>query len=101
MKPLLLFCLLVCQLAPAQNPAKQILAALGSGDLDAVQQIAQSERARLGDQAGIPEVDDTYQTIPAGATWLDPALAKRGFAPHLNRLRQLTSAWNRASTPRA
>lgn len=98
MKPLLLS-LILLSTAHAQTPAQQLLAALNSGDAAAIANVVSQERTRLGSEAGVPEVADTYYPVPANTPWIDTALARRGFTPHFERLRRMTAAWKPGIDP--
>lgn len=59
-------------------------------DLETVRAQVTEMKHRLGDQAGVPEVPDSFQPIPQDATWLSPAEAQAAFAralPKIERLR--------------
>jgi hypothetical protein len=98
MKPLF-FSLFVLSTAHAQSPAQQLLAALNRGDKATIENLVTQEHAQLGSEAGVPEVADTYQPVPANTPWIDPALARRGFTPHFDRLRRMTAAWKSGIAP--
>ena len=64
--------------------------AMDRGDLTAVRAAVAVQRQALGDKAGLPEVEDTYQPVPDGATWLTPAEARRGWARTWPQVRRMT-----------
>jgi hypothetical protein len=63
--------------------------ALAKEDLSAVHAAVAAGKRALGDQAGIPEVEDKYVLAPAGARWLTVAEAQRGFSPHFAQLEKM------------
>jgi hypothetical protein len=96
---LFLFGCLVISTAHAASPASQLLAALNQRDSAAVESLVAQERVRLGDQAGVPEVADTYQPVPPDTAWIDPARARRGFTPHFDRLLKMAAGWKPGIDP--
>lgn len=67
--------------APAQEqpPREQLAEALARENLAAVQNAVAAALEALGDQAGVPEVADSFLTIPKDGTWLTSEEARRGF----------------------
>ena len=64
-------------------------AAADQADLTAVRREVAALAQRLGDRAGVPEVADTYTSIPRNGRWLPPAEARAAFAPLLPKLEKL------------
>jgi hypothetical protein len=100
MKPLL-FCIFFALTLHlhAQTREQDLLDALKGADQSLIQAIISQELTRLGDQAGVPEVADTYQFVPVDTAWMDSSLARRGFTPHFERLRRMTSVWKPGIDP--
>jgi hypothetical protein len=69
--------------------AATLQAALAREDAQAVREAAAAIRRALGDQAGVPEVEDKYLSVPEQAHWLSSAEAQRGFTPQFSQLKKL------------
>lgn len=72
--------------------------ALADGDLAAVRAAVSEARRSLGDQAGMSEVADVYQPVPAGAQPFSPEEARRGFAPYFEAVEK-TRGWSVGADP--
>ena len=91
---LILSILLAAGACAAEAPGKKALAAalqeaLAKEDLTAVREAAAAARRALGDQAGVPEMEDKFQSVPQNARWLSAAEAQPGFTPHAAQLEKL------------
>ncbi len=71
------------------SPVKILAEALLLEDETAIRKAVEMGRAKLGEQAGIPEVADRYDPVPKSAKSLSKVEAQRGFAPNLDRLKKL------------
>lgn len=63
-----------------------LVAALRAEDMPAIHSAVARARRSLGDRAGLPEVADTYRTVPDSARTLTPEEAQVGFSKHFERL---------------
>jgi hypothetical protein len=96
---LLILALAACHPGKAQSISTELTAALAAKNSQTIQTLVQTERLRLGDRAGTPEVADTYQKVPPNTPLLDPAIAQLGFSPHFTRLKQLAAPWKPGLDP--
>ena len=91
---LVLSILLAAGVCAAEAPGKKALTAalqeaLAKEDLTAVREAAAAARRALGDKAGVPEVEDKFQSVPQDGRWLSSAEAQPGFTPHAAQLEKL------------
>jgi hypothetical protein len=71
---------------PSGEFSRALARALASEDPQAVRAAVAAGRVALGDQAGEPEVADTYLPVPKDKTLLSTDEARRGFAPVFNAM---------------
>ena len=74
-----------------QDLSSALRDALARENLPAVRAAVESAKRALGEKAGVPEVADKYQAVPANARWLTRAEAQPGFTPHFQELQKLVS----------
>lgn len=77
------------QSAKPRDPSADLAAALLAEDAAAIARAVAAGRAKLGNQAGVPEVPDEYLPVPAGAKALTPQEAQQAMKPHFARVEQM------------
>jgi hypothetical protein len=77
--------------AVPKTAGRALAQALATRDLEAVLAAVAAGRAALGEQAGVPEVEDRFAPVPAGVAPLTRAEVQPGFSPHFDRLERM--AW--------
>lgn len=73
----------------ANDPHVALQAALAAEDLAAVKAAVEQARRELGDQAGLPEVADQYQPVPAEARMLSSDEARQSAGKSFAKLEQM------------
>lgn len=71
---------------PNTKLREALASALSREDPAAIQQAVATINLQLGAKAGVPEVEDKFQPIPADGRWLTPSEAAMGFAPLFNQI---------------
>lgn len=74
-----LFLLACTQSKPLRS---QLANALSEENIEKVRQIVDEVKSKLGDKAGIPEVDDSFREIPVNENFLDSLEIMKGFTEY-------------------
>lgn len=68
-----------CSAQDQRDLRRQLAEALQKQDLVVVQKLISESRRKLGDRAGVPEVADVFQAIPAKGKWLSKEDAQQAM----------------------